>query len=214
MAELIDIYDASFRHLGVAERSEVHRQAYWHKTFHLWVVSSIGGGSLLFQLRSPRAENFPGLFDVSAAGHLLAGEAVEGGLREAIEELGVRVTAEDVHFLGYRVEVVDKESGYRDRELQAVHMVLLEHPLSGYRPQVSEVAGLAWLRLSAAMRLFYGGSVREAGEGIRYDEASGEWVPFQPDLDASVFVPRLERYYLAACVMAERLLENRFPLAL
>ena len=214
MAELIDIYDANLHHLGVADRGEVHRQAYWHKTFHLWVVGSAGGGSVLFQRRSAFTENFPGLFDVSAAGHLLAGESVDDGLREASEELGVEFRPEDVHFLGYRVEVVDRETGYRDREVQAVHMTLLDLPLSSYRPQVSEVAGLVWLDLQAAFRLFSRGTGREIGRGIGFEESPGAWDPFEPSLAIGDFVPRLERYYLAACIMAERLIQGRFPLAI
>lgn len=213
MAELIDIYDTNMRYLGRAERSKVHREAHWHRTFHCWVVSRERGGSLLFQLRSRNTENFPGLFDVSAAGHLQAGEAIEDGLREASEELGVAIPPENVHFLGYRVSVLDRDDGYRDREFQAVHMVLVDQPLSAYNPQVSEVAGLAWLDLPAAIRLFSGASTQETGDGIIYEEPGGTWVPFQPALKAALFVPRLERYYLSACIMAERLLQDRFPLA-
>lgn len=214
LGELIDIYDAGLRHLGTAERSEVHRLALWHRTFHLWVVSTVGGGSLLFQLRSINTENFPGLFDVSAAGHLLAGESVGDGLREASEELGVSIPAASVSYLGQRIEVVDRDGGYRDREFQSVHMVQLDEPLSRFDPQVSEVSGLVWIGLGAAVRLFSSRSGRETARGVRFDAASGVWVPFQPRLGPGEFVPRLDGYYLAVCIMAERLLEGRSPLAI
>lgn len=214
MVELIDIFDANLRPLGVASREEVHREAHWHRTFHCWVVSAREGDSLLFQLRSPHAESFPGRFDVSAAGHLRAGESVHDGLREVEEELGVEIPAGSVHFLGHRIEVSDQARGYRDREVQAVHMVRLDLEPREYSPQLSEVAGLVWLPVDAGIRLFFGKDPRERAYGIRYDHSAGGWRPFDPELSVDAFVPRLENYYLAVCLMAERLLRGRFPLAI
>ncbi len=214
MAEELDIYDANLRHLGVMDRDEVHRLGHWHKTFHCWVVDGSGNGSILFQLRSHQVRSYPGLLDVSAAGHIKAGEPVEMGFREVSEELGIPIPTGPIPFLGYRIAIADFADGQKDREFQAVHMFRYDQPLSHYSPQVEEVAGLYWLEIAAGIQLFTDGLTRVPVEGIVYDGTSSRWVPSAMHVTRSAFVPRIENYYLAACIMAERLLEGRFPLAI
>jgi isopentenyldiphosphate isomerase len=60
----------------------------WHLAAHVWVVNP--QGEILFQQRSINNRNFPGMWDISAAGHVLANETViQGAIREAKEELGL-----------------------------------------------------------------------------------------------------------------------------
>jgi isopentenyldiphosphate isomerase len=214
MVEQLDIYDANLRHLGIMEREEVHRRGHWHKTFHCWVVSGSPNGALLFQLRSQSVRTFSRLLDVSAAGHLKAGESVDLGIREVSEELGIPVPPEPIPFLGYRVAVADFEDGQKDREFQAVHMFRFDATLDSYSPQAEEVAGLFWVQISLGLRLFGGTSKQIPVRGIAYDQSSDLWVPSTMDVTPGDFVPRIQNYYLAACIMAERLLEGRLPLAI
>lgn len=88
--ELLDIYDEQDQHIGVCPRSEVHRVGHWHHTFHCWLVRDTEAGRMLvFQQRQHNKDTFPDLYDITAAGHLLAGETVEQAVRELEEELGV-----------------------------------------------------------------------------------------------------------------------------
>jgi len=71
--ELIDVLTAEGAPVGIAKtKAEVHRDGDWHRAAHVWIVAS--DGRLLLQRRSLRKENYPSLWDVSAAGHLSAGE--------------------------------------------------------------------------------------------------------------------------------------------
>jgi isopentenyl-diphosphate delta-isomerase len=72
--ERIDVLTPDGRPTGVTKgKSEVHRDGDWHRAAHVWIVTP--SGRILLQRRSVRKENYPGFWDVSAAGHLSAGES-------------------------------------------------------------------------------------------------------------------------------------------
>jgi len=214
MAEVIDIYDANLQLVGKMDRLEAHLKGHWHKTFHCWVVNGQNEGLILFQRRSSEMVNFPNMFDVSAAGHLEAGENVEQGIREVSEELGLPLSIGSLHSLGYRVEVADQSNGQLNREYQAVYMLRMDAPLSEYRPQVEEVSGLFWLKINDGLKLFSSSLSKAAMEGILHNSVTNEWEETTRVVTVADFLPRIQNYYLTACIMGERLVENRFPLAI
>ena len=50
-------------------------------------------------------KDFPGLFDITAAGHILSTETVADGIREVEEELGIEVDLTKLHSKGVVQEV-------------------------------------------------------------------------------------------------------------
>ncbi|MFH8616932.1 NUDIX domain-containing protein [Streptomyces sp. NPDC017979] len=215
MAEKIDIYDANLRHLGEMDRIEAHMQGKWHRTFHCWVLSAEKGGQVLLQKRADTMKNFPGLLDVSAAGHLEAGEPVEAGLREVTEELGIEVNRSHLHPLGERVEVADQSNGQRNREYQSVFLYQSDTPLSEYRAEPEEVSALLWLPINSGMRLLTGSESSLTLLGRTYEKSNGtSWEEFEMEVTADSFLPRIQQYYLTTLIMAERLLANAGPLAI
>jgi isopentenyldiphosphate isomerase len=125
--ELLDVFDERGWHLGVKPRAAVHRDGDWHLAFHLWVVSADG---VLLQRRARDKASWPGYLDASAAGHLIAGEAVRDGLREADEELGAAYAFDDLESLGvHRVDETE-HSGFINRELQHVFATRDDRPLA------------------------------------------------------------------------------------
>jgi isopentenyldiphosphate isomerase len=125
--ELLDVFDEHGWHLGVKPRAAVHRDGDWHLAFHLWVVSRDG---VLLQRRARDKASWPGYLDASAAGHLIAGEAVSDGLREADEELGSAYVFDDLESLGvHRVDETE-QSGFVNREVQHVFAIRDDRPLA------------------------------------------------------------------------------------
>lgn len=125
--ELLDVFDDRGWHRGVKPRAAVHRDGDWHLAFHLWVVSPAG---VLFQRRARDKASWPGYLDASAAGHLIAGEAIRDGLREADEELGAAYAFDDLESLGvHRVDETER-SGLVNRELQHVFGIRDDRPLA------------------------------------------------------------------------------------
>ncbi|NLP03549.1 MAG: NUDIX domain-containing protein [Fibrobacter sp.] len=79
-------------------REEVHRKGLHHRTVHVWVRNA--KGELLLQKRSSTKEIFPGLWDISCAGHLSASDSsLDGAVRELEEELGISVNKDELQFL-------------------------------------------------------------------------------------------------------------------
>ena len=84
MAEMIDIFDGNHRLIGSFERKAAHVQGLWHQTFHCWITWK---DTVILQLRAPTKANYPNMLDISAAGHLEAGETPLERVREIEAEL-------------------------------------------------------------------------------------------------------------------------------
>ena len=67
----------------------------------LWRRSSNGGCDILLQRRADQVKNWPGYWDISAAGHVSYGETpLDAALREAQEEIGIALDTYRVSFIG------------------------------------------------------------------------------------------------------------------
>ncbi len=120
-------------------KSEVHRDGDWHRAAHVWIVTP--DGRVLLQRRSTRKENYPGQWDVSAAGHLSAGEsAVEAAIREPQEEIGLEIRPADLrHVLTTREQAVLNAGRYLDNESYEVFIVRRAIDLASLRLDPAEV---------------------------------------------------------------------------
>jgi isopentenyldiphosphate isomerase len=127
--ELLDVFDERGWHRGAKPRAAVHRDGDWHLAFHLWVANPDG---VLFQRRARDKASWPNHLDASAAGHLIAGEAIRDGLREADEELGAAYAFDDLESLGvHRVDEAE-QSGFVNREVQHVFAIRDDRPLASW----------------------------------------------------------------------------------
>ncbi len=147
MIELIDVLTPEGRPVGMRKpKDEIHRDGDWHRAAHVWIIAP--NGRILLQRRSPRKENNPGLWDVSAAGHLSAGEsAVEAAVRETFEELGLTIAARDLQFLAtLRESCVLNNSTYFDNEFHDIFVVRRDADLPSLILDPQEVAEVQWVQ--------------------------------------------------------------------
>lgn len=196
--ERLDIYDESGVHLGSEARSEVHRLGLWHQTFHCWIYRKDGEQiDLLFQKRHPQKDTCPNLLDITSAGHLLAGEIPEDGVRELEEELGLSVAFSELTSIGI-IRDVTSAPGIIDKEICHVFLYACEQPLSAYTVQEEEVVGLLWVKLDEVEKLFRteiphlsaSGFLLEAGEGVRdcvLQLSEADFVPHEAHYYQQVF---------------------------
>lgn len=99
MEELIDVLDEDGIFTGVVSpRSEVHKKGLWHRAIIVAIVNK--DNQILLQQRSNTKEKNPGMWDISVAGHISAGQdSLSAAAREINEEVSVN--------LGRYVNIID-----------------------------------------------------------------------------------------------------------
>jgi isopentenyldiphosphate isomerase len=206
--EVFDIYDARGTWIGTAPRSEVHAAGHWHQTVHCWLVrrGEDGKARVLFQLRSESKDTNPGLCDITAAGHLTAGESPREAVRELEEELGLAVGFDEL--IPYGVVREDASGVVRgkrfvDREVSHVFGYVTDRQPGQFRLQEAEVAGLYEAPAGELIALMEGGMVEARANGIRLREGLME--PEFMAVRASSFVPRDPAYYAGVFRFLEKL---------
>ncbi|MCQ6268541.1 NUDIX domain-containing protein [Fictibacillus sp. WQ 8-8] len=154
-SEIVRIFDQNMKCIGKKTRGEVHISGDWHETFHCWfTIVEKNECYVLFQKRAEVKKDYPGLLDITSAGHLLAEEDVREGTREVEEELGVSIEFEDLISLGI-IKGEIKLDQIWDREI--CHVFLYEcRLLPEFKLQEDEVDSLYKIRLDDVMNLFEG----------------------------------------------------------
>jgi isopentenyldiphosphate isomerase len=202
--ELLDILDESGRQTGEAvPKGEAHRLGLWHRCFHCWICGSDPEGSyLLVQRRAAAKDTWPGYLDVTAAGHLAAGEEKLDGLREVEEELGLRVDPARLVPLGTRRVEQEIPEGC-DREFHEVFLLFDATPPGELRLQKEEVEAVFRIDLGDVESLYQTGSApaREYTE----DGTSATRIRLEE------FVPQDEAYLSMVATAARQLLSGMPP---
>ncbi|ERN54404.1 NUDIX domain-containing protein [Alkalihalophilus marmarensis] len=145
--EHITIVDEQRKPIGVASRAEIHKNGLWHETFHCWIAGREGDHYYIYlQRRSDHKKDFPSLFDITAAGHILANETIEDGVREVHEELGIEVTMNELIPLGAIEDCITTEQ-FIDREFAHVYLYFLKNNdlFTLQQEEVSEIVKVAFI---------------------------------------------------------------------
>jgi isopentenyldiphosphate isomerase len=202
--ELLDILDESGRPTGeVVAKSEAHRLGLWHRCFHCWICGSdFEGPYLLLQRCAAAKDTWPGYLDITAAGHLSAGEETLDGLREVEEELGLRVNPGRLVPLGTR-KVVQQIPAGCDRGFHEVFLLVDDTPPERLRLQKEEVEAVFRLNLDDVEALY------EMGSAPAREYAQGKTSTTQIYL--TEFVPQNDDYLAQAAGAARQLLSGTSP---
>lgn len=210
--EQIDIYNEEMVHIGTAPREEVHKRGHWHQTFHCWLISREDDKQyIIFQKRHPGKDTFPNRYDITAAGHLMAGESPTDGIREVQEELGIDITFEDLQSLGI-IKYDFHSDELIDREFCHVFLSERNIPFDEYNPQLEEVTGLVKLDMDEAKAFFSGKREYVHAVGVELDD-NGAKTDFKINLLKEDFIMHEFHYYLFVLEQAQDYFEkNKEPL--
>ncbi|MBT2687657.1 NUDIX domain-containing protein [Bacillus sp. ISL-47] len=191
--ELLNIFDEGRKQIGVASREEVHKKGYWHETFHCWFISKEQNQDCIyFQNRSKIKKDYPGLLDITAAGHLLSHESVMDGIREVEEELGISVAFDELIPFGVIDYCAEKEN-FIDKELAHVFVYRSHHRLDEFVPQLEEVSGVVRIAMDDFYELWFNGKDSIASEG--FEISNGKRVQVRRQVTKKDFVPHEDYYY-------------------
>lgn len=183
------VTDQAGHPLFTASRNRVHAEGLWHETFHCFVVNR-EQRIVLLQERATGKKDFPNCLDITAAGHLLAGETVADGVRELEEELGLVRTMDQLEHVGIFLEELTLP-GFIDRERTQVFLTESNQAISDYHLQATEVKRLVAFSFDAFATLG--------------DETTTEVVSIEGErFGRNRFVPHPPEYW----AMVERIIEQ------
>ena len=143
MDEYIDIVSPNGEPTGkIALKSEAHKQGLYHNTIHVWLYTK--ARHILLQQRSHKKTIHPLLWDVSAAGHIDAGESfINAAIREVKEEIGLSLSPEDLKKIGIKLHETSYANGHiQDNEFHHVYIAELKKDINDLNPQEDEVEAL------------------------------------------------------------------------
>ncbi|WP_421901319.1 NUDIX hydrolase [Maridesulfovibrio sp.] len=137
--EKIEIFDDNFNYLGIESSHKAHRNGLWHKVVHCWLVDT-KTQKILYQRRSDNKKLYPGMLDVSVAGHCDPGESYsETAKRECFEEIGIDIDTKSIVSLGLRRDCFLSDD-IVNREFQKIIIVELDIDFSKLKIEPNEVA--------------------------------------------------------------------------
>ncbi len=151
--EFIDIYDKNEKFLGFSEKQKAHQNGYWHKTVSA-VIYNKKSKKVYFQLKNPKHNNVhkEELLELTASGHLTAGETLKDVVREVKEETGLEVDYEDMNFI-YK-NICDKTEDYVIREFQYYYSLNMSINLKDFKNyDKSEVNGFVEVNINDVIKL-------------------------------------------------------------
>ena len=142
---LIDVLDDKGNPTGdKMTKQEIHIGGFWHKAAHVWIYNS--KNEILLQLRAKDKDSFPGLLDISAAGHVDSGETPEiAAIREIKEETDLNVKTEEIQLIDKRtVSVPIPEIGWQNNEIDYVYLYKFNGKLEDLSMPDGEVEEFMW----------------------------------------------------------------------
>lgn len=148
MDELIDILTPKGKPTGkIALKSEAHKNGWFHATVHIWIFTA--DKKILLQKRALTKKIFPGLWDISVAGHITTGESViSSAKREIFEEIGLEIDEKNLIKICTRTHQEKHKNGIQDNEYHHVFIAELKVPITKLIIQEEEVMEVKLFDLS------------------------------------------------------------------
>ncbi|MGM7701401.1 NUDIX hydrolase [Pseudalkalibacillus sp. Hm43] len=194
-SELIEAFDENQNSIGVFSRDEVHRKGYWHHTFHYWLIRFENDVPYIyFQIRSKHKADYPGLLDITAAGHLMANESIEDGKREVQEEIGLDVELADLDQLGI-IHYSLKREDFIDNELAHTFLHRMHNDEAPtFKVQEDEVSGIVKSEFDLFKQFCFKEIEELEVEGFQmFDD--GDKQPIHKKVTRNHFVPHEDDYF-------------------
>lgn len=148
--EYIDTYNENHQFIGRFEKQKAHELGLWHDVLGSLVINP-NKNEVFFQLKNHKHNNVNkyDLLEITAGGHLRAGETLEDGVREIKEETGLQVSFEDMIPSGIRK--CDTDNNMTIREFQYYYLLPLDIDLQDLNPNEDESVAFVKMDIDAAL---------------------------------------------------------------
>ncbi len=156
--EYFDVLDEKGDKTGEKKlRSEVHRDGDWHESTHVWIINS--SRELLIQKRSLNKDSYPGIWDISSAGHVPAGcNIIASAVKEAEEELGIELQEKDFECLfTIKNQGVLNKGAFINNEFHNVYLVKFDSGIDKFRIQKEELSEIKWINFKELEKIINSG---------------------------------------------------------
>lgn len=143
--ELLFVVNEDNKPIQPKPRDEVHKNGYWHRTTHVWIVNS--KHQILCQKRTVKKDMYPGMWDPKFGGHLKQSEKyLTNAQREIAEELRLQREKDLLFFEIYKCG--------KDKEFQAIYWIEWNGDLKDISLEKEEVAEIAWRDINELENIF------------------------------------------------------------
>ncbi len=145
--ENLDVFDENNQPTGVAlPRRQIHAEGLWHRTVHIYLFRKGADGlEFLLNLRSKLNETMPGCWNTRFGGHIKAGQSVEEGVRDELQE--------EVGLDTGNLNLIEGEWQKRDfppnREYTKVYFLEYTDSLENLKFNDGEVDEVKWMTVEA-----------------------------------------------------------------
>lgn len=203
--ESVDILTPpTFEKSGIVKlREDAWNNNDWIGTFNLWIVRDIPEASVVYQVRSPNSTLAPGLLDVTAGGHYMAGEVIADGMREVEEELGRRYNMNDLISLGKKIYIgYDIKKRIRHNVVD-VFMVKDNAPLEEYKLEQEEVYAICAFPIREIINIF-----TKTGYQYEVPGITSLKKPITIRATKETFPVNFDNYHFKIALLADRFLKG------
>lgn len=144
MEEKFDVLNEKGEYLNKTElREKCYKEGLWHRAVAVFIINS--KQQVLLQKRSPKKKMWPNTWDITAGGHVLAGEfGFQSALREIEEELGIKFDKENITFIGATTSENIKENMI-DRHFNEYYIINKDIDETKLKLQEDEVSEVKWI---------------------------------------------------------------------
>ncbi len=144
MVERFDVLNERGDYTGRTEtREECHRNGLWHRAVAIFIINS--NNQVLLQRRSKTKKMWPNMWDVTAGGHVDAGEfGFETVIRETKEELGIELDNNNITFIGSAISSHTKND-ILDNHFNEYYIVNKDIDITKLSLDPEEVSEVKWI---------------------------------------------------------------------
>ncbi|PIA37104.1 hypothetical protein AQUCO_03100094v1 [Aquilegia coerulea] len=208
--EYLDVLTKTGEKTGISKpRGHVHRDGDYHRAVHVWIFSE-STQELLLQRRADCKDSWPGLWDISSAGHISAGDSsLVTARRELDEELGVTLPKDAFELIFvFLQECVINDGNFINNEFNDVYLVttLAPIPPEAFTLQETEVSAVKYISWKEYEKIL----ASEDPDYVPYD-MRGEYAQlfnilskrYSNDMDRSLILQKQLDRYAPICINTE-----------